>query len=174
MAMGYVADEMRKLLDKKDPYDRAQLLGSKKYRSWLQELGILDEYYRAIPHTWVTIRLPKDKEPEYYKDALCDKLASVEWCQGGKAVFEEGGRPNPHIHLLLTEKRHRSNTVKRFAKLFGIPPQFVDHEVSDCLKHHANREGYLRGDKVAAEKQEAVQRDRVYRETHGIPHLVSF
>jgi hypothetical protein len=171
--MGVVANEMRKLLDRKTDAERVQLLASKKYRSWLAEVGILDEYYRPQSHTWVTIRLPKGKEPGYYKDALCVKLASVEWCRGGEAVLEGGDTTNPHIHLLLGEKRHKGNLIKRFAKLFGVSKEWIDHKVDDSVELKAKRSAYVRGDKVSA-KADAVDQDRVYREAHGIPHLMKF
>jgi hypothetical protein len=172
-AWGVLANEMRKILSSKDDVELGTLLSSKKYRSWLGELGILGEFYEDKPHSMVTIRLPKGKEPQYYRDCLTN-LNEIKWVTECEAVFEGGGTDNPHIHLLsLKEKYHKGNVIKRFAKRFGVPKNMIDYEQGDTLELLAKRRQYIRGDKADA-KQEAVEADRQFREAHDIPHLVKF
>ena len=164
------ADCARKLMDSKTEAERQQSLSKKHWRDWLKEIGILQEYLVLSPHSFVTIRLLKGQSPDVYKAQL-ESLKELDWVSGGEAVFEGGGTENPHIHLLIKEKRHKANTIKVLSRRFKVQPHMVNFKSSDDAALFATRTAYLRGDKTN-EKSEKVQADLDWRTVHGIPHLI--
>lgn len=164
------ADCARKLMDSKSEAERIQSLSKKHWRDWLKEIGILGEYLVLSPHSFITVRLQRAQAPDVYKDQI-QSLKELDWVSGGEAVFEGGGTDNPHMHILIAEKRHKANTIRVLARRFKVKPEMVDFKVSDDAALCATRRAYIRGDKTN-DKATKVQADLDWRTEHGIPHLI--
>lgn len=139
----------------------------------LKQLGLLGEFLKESPHTWVTVSLPKDSDiHDVYRKIT---RMSHSWFDQAQAVIEGfGEQDNPHFHLLTLGRPKMSNIIKCFVKRFNL----ANNEKVDILQHDSHslyvtrRTKYLHGIKDDC-KMHKVEMDRAYRESHEIPHLIN-
>lgn len=150
---------------------RGEPLGPKLV-SELRRLGLLGEFYRETPHTFVTVVLPKDMEIQ----TACDMTSSMshKWLDQAQAVLEGWPAGNPHMHLITRGRPKKQNIIRCFTKRYGVRPEKVDIQQSNCPElYHRRRAEYVQGVKCK-EKLDAVAADRQYRDERDIPHVLSF
>lgn len=151
--------------------ERGEPLGP-KLTSELRRLGLLSEFFRETPHTFITVVFPKGTEIE----AACDMASTMshKWLDQAQAVLEGWPAGNPHMHLITRGRPKKQNIIRCFTARFGVRPEKVDVKASNCPElYHRRRAEYVQGVK-AKEKLDAVAADREYRDKHNVPHLLSF
>jgi len=138
---------------------------------FLRDLDIDDEYIKIKPHTFVTVRMPRDKSIEAVYEQV--KGLSYTWLEGSEAVLEDFSGTNPHVHFLLPRKMHKGNLIKQLANRFKVKKQLVDFKSSDCPELFEKRSNYIRGTKQQG-KTDKVSADVEFRNAHNVPHLITF
>lgn len=138
----------------------------------LRRLGIADEFVRTVPHTFITVILPKGTAIQSALDMTSSM--SYKWFDEAKCVLEGWPADNPHLHLITKGKPKKQNVIRCFSARFNVAPQKVDVKFSDDGQLFAKRNSeYILG-KKQSDKMSAVDDDRQYRDDHHIPHLIEF
>jgi hypothetical protein len=138
----------------------------------LKKLGLLGEFLKETPHTWITVSLPKDADIQDVHKNI--SRMSHTWFDQAQAVIEGfGEQDNPHFHLLTLGRPKMSNIIRCFTKRFGVKPEKVDVTAHDSQSLYVTRRTkYLHGIKDES-KMHKVEEDRAYRSANAIPHLIN-
>lgn len=143
---------------------------------WLPEITKqLKAYIRTQdhPHLFITIGMDRETAPDSLYQQVKALTPRVTNLIGGIAVMEF--IPHPHIHILVDrpERYHKGNTIKVIAKALGITrTTLIDVAIGSKASDYANREAYIRGQKVSEDKMVRVAEDRLIRENYNIPHTI--
>lgn len=128
----------------------------------------------------VMVGFIKTNENYSQMEKFVRRILQSSWVESGSAVLEFTGEDGyrPHTHLALQVKKtktykHPSNigdAIWKILKGQNFRGMVGGREHINYDYGHSNTDEYIKGNKCDA-KQDFVAQDRIFRDTHGIPHI---
>lgn len=140
--------------------------------------GLLQK--RKKPHSFITVSLPDTYEKDFSGEIQkCLERNSASITKENNYIYslefygKDVDKLHPHFHLLIKGGGlDKSKIIRAFSRHFKIEKNFIDVKRSEDEGLYIKRENYIKGIKQD-KKQEAIEKDDIFREKHGIKKFYS-
>jgi len=113
------------------------------------------------PHQFITVALPNDYP---LKKILKYLEKPHKWLVGWITIekYSKSGE-NLHLHILKEGNYSKTKLIRDLARRFKVESNFIDVRRGTEPTDWNHRLSYIKGDKMATEKMEHVQKDKEWR-----------